>query len=496
MSIRVSSIGGGSGIPGPQGPEGKSAYEVAVENGFEGTEQEWLDSLGGSGGTADIADFIFTDNEDDSSITLPGDKEMIISAGEDSDLYLNAGDDLYLTAYNDDIHIRANDDIRFTSNYDTEEGQEHYWRMDSEAKFQLPGDGYIENPVDSSGDGYGNDTLKLVPDSDLEGNDQYLIIDPTEPNHIHIRAGGEQDNSQADLILGAERTNVRISDYGSVSVSTKKINDIFVYENINSEPGINMTINEVVDVDYVVVDNITYLLNGDPNNGYIISGEQTIVTVPAVTFQPNETYVFGKYRGENEWYFNNSGDISVPGGIYNPSEEKNLLIEAGSSIILSAYNGEFLNDSESAENQIATLGDIGVDTEYPVEGGTTGTQPTFSGDPLFTSSYIRMSSDLVHFRIDVDMDNITNFGTGQYYVTLPFPAKYNYKFREGCLHDISANKDYEIGGHVFAGESILYLSSTDAQGNTTFDVPFTSTSPTTLNSEDNFHISGTFIIND
>lgn len=28
-----------------QGPQGKSAYEVAVDNGFRGTEKEWLDSL-------------------------------------------------------------------------------------------------------------------------------------------------------------------------------------------------------------------------------------------------------------------------------------------------------------------------------------------------------------------------------------------------------------------------------------------------------------------
>ena len=32
-------------IAGRRGKEGKSAYEVAVDNGFEGTEQEWLDSL-------------------------------------------------------------------------------------------------------------------------------------------------------------------------------------------------------------------------------------------------------------------------------------------------------------------------------------------------------------------------------------------------------------------------------------------------------------------
>lgn len=36
---------GPQGIQGIQGPEGKSAYEVAVENGFTGTEEEWLESL-------------------------------------------------------------------------------------------------------------------------------------------------------------------------------------------------------------------------------------------------------------------------------------------------------------------------------------------------------------------------------------------------------------------------------------------------------------------
>lgn len=42
LPLQVS--GGGSGA------SGKSAYEIAVENGFEGDEQEWLDSLVGPQG--------------------------------------------------------------------------------------------------------------------------------------------------------------------------------------------------------------------------------------------------------------------------------------------------------------------------------------------------------------------------------------------------------------------------------------------------------------
>lgn len=38
-------------IGGSAGSNGKSAYEIAKENGFEGTEAEWLESLKGTGGT-------------------------------------------------------------------------------------------------------------------------------------------------------------------------------------------------------------------------------------------------------------------------------------------------------------------------------------------------------------------------------------------------------------------------------------------------------------
>ena len=132
------------------------------------------------------------------------------------------------------------------------------------------------------------------------------------------------------------------------------------------------------------------------------------------------------------------------------------------------------------------------DTSFVVTGGTTGTQPTFSGSPLFTGSYTKIG-DQVHFQIQVDMDNITGFGTGQYYLDLPFPSKYPYKFRDGCLHDISASKDYAIGGHVAAGASRMYLFSTDTQSGTVFDIEFDYNSPVTLATADNFHIAGTYI---
>ncbi len=73
-----------------------------------------------------------------------------------------------------------------------------------------------------SGDGNGYDTIKLIPDVGLHniGTDQYIIIDPTDPNHIHIRAGGAIDNSTADLILGGEKNSVIVSDSSDSVVIT------------------------------------------------------------------------------------------------------------------------------------------------------------------------------------------------------------------------------------------------------------------------------------
>lgn len=74
--------GGGQGPQGPEGPQGpqgiqgadgRSAYEVAVANGFQGNEQEWLESLQGRdgrdgvGGGTDVAagrNIQVEDNED------------------------------------------------------------------------------------------------------------------------------------------------------------------------------------------------------------------------------------------------------------------------------------------------------------------------------------------------------------------------------------------------------------------------------------------------
>jgi hypothetical protein len=112
----------------------------------------------------------------------------------------------------------------------------------------------------ANGDGAdqsGFDTIKLIPDFDLN-TDQYLIIDPTDgvPGHIHIRAGGLIDDSNAVLILGGEKNNVRVDDDSrSVEINTKPPLILITQENLSVENGTILTasLDERITYDYVIV---------------------------------------------------------------------------------------------------------------------------------------------------------------------------------------------------------------------------------------------------
>lgn len=84
-----------------------------------------------------------------------------------------------------------------------------------------------------SADGNGYDTIKLIPDIPAynNGSDQYLIIDPTAPTHIHIRAGGIIDNSNAELIIGGENSYVKIGSGANPSITISANNNIWIFHN-------------------------------------------------------------------------------------------------------------------------------------------------------------------------------------------------------------------------------------------------------------------------
>lgn len=154
-----------------------------------------------------------------------------------------------------------------------------------------------------------------------------------------------------------------------------------------------------------------------------------------------------------------------------------------------ASPGDHIHDGRSSR-KLYLKDMVGVDFEYTVAGGTAGTQPTYSGD-VFSGSYTTVGN-LCFFQIDVDFSNVLTFGTGQYFVKLPFVSKHAMQFSDGCLHDFSLTRQYPISAHVYAGTDTLQLFTVDLQGNRVYDFPFEQGEPITLTTADNFHIAGTY----
>ncbi len=126
---------------------------------------------------------------------------------------------------------------------------------------------------------------------------------------------------------------------------------------------------------------------------------------------------------------------------------------------------------------------------YTVLGGTLGTQPTFSGTPLFTGKYVQLGR-VIYFSVDVKFTNITSFGTGQYYVSIPFKSEVDFMVKSGVVNDVSTGKHYSLSGKVIAESKTVILSYTASNGH---EDPFTYNSPVTLVTADSFNISGVYL---
>lgn len=306
---------------------------------------------GGGSASADIADFIFTnEDENNSKMTLPINKEMTIETTRDDDsdcdININSADDIFINAYGDDVVIAAFNEVRIESN----NGQ-YEWRFADTGCLELPGNGEICNPINSSGDGLGYSTISINPDINTNDN-RYIIIDPTAPNHIHIRAGGTQDASSAQLFLGGEQANVSIWDGA---------HEVYV-QSYDSES----------DIYY----NWTF-----DNTGYL--------------YGPAE------------------GGLNVS-GITNPSNSEHIYVTSNYKVYLNGTNGEFLNDPSVPGNQIATIGDIAAVTARIYHGSFYSTQTQSASADNVANPMTLNNTDFNDGVTIVDNSKVTIANAGKY----------------------------------------------------------------------------------
>lgn len=253
---------------------------------------------------------------------------------------------------------------------------------------------YIMGAGADSGDGLGNGTIKLMPDVDLVQTqyheDQYLIIDPTSPNHIHIRAGGVQDASTADLFLGAERNNVIVSDeYNNVKINSRPDPIVNNYGNSNQASNTEFMVASGTDI---IVGDTVRLYTGGPTytvtavtQEYPYAGLMTVVA-DGLSFITGEAYTFTREQYLNTWIFEEDGTLYGPamGGLRVTGLETNstnpFWIYSADDIILNAVGGEYIGANGNANNQIATIGDLPT--------GATGTFESSDGKTVTVTNGI------------------------------------------------------------------------------------------------------------
>lgn len=127
--------------------------------------------------------------------------------------------------------------------------------------------------------------------------------------------------------------------------------------------------------------------------------------------------------------------------------------------------------------------------------GSNGTYPTYN-------SYYVKAGKLVSFVIEVDCSTVTNFGTGQYKLQLPFTPAVGFNHFSGWAQiDIAVNPDV-TNGHIIlnvdhAGVTnvldLHYLKQNGGSNSPMIEGIFLQGTPVTLTTSSKIYVNGTYI---
>lgn len=280
----------------------------------------------------------------------------------------------------------------------------------------------------------GTGTLELVPNTGLYNNDQYLIVDPTAPNHIHLRAGGNIDESSAELILGGERAHVRVTDYNhqiDVLVNNGSDSIMLVIDYANGSPPYSS-------------DGLTWFMvspNAPPVGSTLqISGQQyTVFAVNTDGVDPvigtnvpielvdngalvDQSFIATTPSNIKNWTFANDGNLSIPG---------NILLDNGTSVAVGSYD-----NNTGGQNGVSLNCAVGYELNW--QGGRLkstydngqNTNPLYLDSPLVVSSGNKIGIGTENPLYSLDVIGTGNFSQNLLINNVPVSIS-------GHLHSIS-----------------------------------------------------------
>lgn len=119
-----------------------------------------------------------------------------------------------------------------------------------------------------------------------------------------------------------------------------------------------------------------------------------------------------------------------------------------------------------------------------------GTGLTFTGTPA-TGTYQRIGKQ-IHFNIQVSCATVTNFGTGQYSLTLPTGLAPGYDYvLHGGIHRVTPNTHWNIEADLAAGNTTMLMYHPTSNG--AMDI-FSYNKPFVLATTDVFYIGGNYLL--
>ena len=172
--------------------------------------------------------------------------------------------------------------------------------------------------------------------------------------------------------------------------------------------------------------------------------------------------------------------------------------------------GAMYKESITEPNRYATMGDIGdsggITTAIRFSPVFQATGLTFTGSgatyPTYNSYYVR-HSQLVTFNISIDLSTVTNFGTGQFKVDLPFApitAAANHFSAWSWVNPALPPDD--LNGHVqmvadhLPGSQTMdlhWLQAATSNPKPVIETLLTQGSPVTFTTASKMYINGTYI---
>ena len=261
-------------------------------------------------------------------------------------------------------------------------------------------------------------TIKLIPDPNSAFTvDQYLIVEPTGPDHIHIRAGGEMDASRATLILGGERNAVLVGDdERAVAISTRYARVSQTYTNINEDGNAQFIASmpvpngQEVYTGWKVFDagteyTVSAVAINTPSEGLVTitaTGLNNFVTNQAYTFYFDEPY-------NHQWTFNSNGVIEGPamGGTRFVQ-----IRNAGSGENLGIYSDDAALDLQATNelNITATDGSVYIAAQGGGKISLSGTDGAFIGNPAVPYNRITTRQEVPFINAAVPTSSIGQEG--------------------------------------------------------------------------------------